>query len=411
MVSPELTDFVMLTDIALKNAKPKDRVKKLSDAQGLQLWVMPNGAKLWRYAFRFAGKQKLLALGHYPTVSLQEARAKHSEAKSALLSGIDPTHRRKIEKYAGKVSQTNTFKSVAAEWLAKNEREGRARTTLIKNNWLLEFAYPVLGDRPIAEIKAPEILIVLQKVEARGTLETARRLRGIIGTVFRHAIATAKAETDPTFPLRNALTTPKVVHRAAITETEHVAELLKAIDGYAGHASTKSALKIAPHVFVRPGELRHMEWIEVALDDATWTIPAHKTKMRRPLVVPLSRQVVELLKQQFVISGDGKLVFPCARTVHRPLSENSLNAALRRMGYSKDEMTAHGFRAMASTLLNESGKWHADAIERQLGHVESDDVRRAYARGEHWPERVRMMQWWSDHLDQLGAKTIKKYAA
>ncbi len=396
----------MLTDVAIKNTKPKDKLLKLSDSQGLQLWIMPNASKHWRYAFRFSGKQKLLALGSYPTISLLDARKKRDAAKGQLIVGIDPTHARKVEKHVGKVSQSNTFRMVAEEWIAKNEREGRATSTITKNKWLLEFAYPLLGERPISEIKAPEILIVLQKIEARGILETARRLRGTIGTVFRYAIATARADTDPTFPLRNALSTPKVVHRAAITEPSRVAELLRAIEGFSGQISTIAALSLAPHVFARPGELRQMEWTEVDFENATWTIPAHKAKMRRPLVVPLSIQSLNLLQNHQRITGVGKFAFPCVRTVHRPLSENSLNAALRRLGYTKEEMTAHGFRALASTLLNESGKWHADAIERQLGHVEGDEVRRAYARGEHWQERVKMMQWWSDQLDQLRMKKV-----
>ena len=394
----------VLTDVSVRNAKAGEKIRKLSDSHGLQMWVMPSGSKLWRYAFRFDGKQKVLALGTYPTVSLLEARKRRDLAVEQRFSGEDPSHVRKVERLTKDVRRGNTFRIVAEEWITKNEREGRASSTISKVRWLLDFAYPLLGDRPIAAVSAQEILVALQKVEARGTLETARRMRSTIGAVFRYAVATARAETDPTFALRGALIAPKVTHRAAITDAKKVGELLRAIDGFEGRPSTKAALAIAPHIFVRPGELRKMEWTEVNFEDSVWILPADKTKMRRPHAVPLSTQAQAILRDLHRISGDGKLAFPCNRSAHRPLSDNSMNAALRRLGYSKEEMSPHGFRALASSLLNESGLWHPDAIERQLGHVESDNVRRAYARGEHWAERVRMMQWWSNFLDDLKSK-------
>jgi integrase len=296
---------------------------------------------------------------------------------------------------------------IAEEWLAKQDREGRAAATIKKNRWLLEFAYPIIGDRPIRDISAPEILIVLRKVESRGTYETARRLRSTCGIVFRYAVATARAETDPTFALQGALTTPKVTHRAAIIDPSGAGALLRAIDGFDGQPATRAALKLAPHVFVRPGELRTAEWHEFDLEQALWTIPAAKTKMRRVQKVPLSRQSLQILENIRELTGNGPLVFPGVGNRRRPLSENTLNAALRRLGYDKSEMTTHGFRAMAASLLNEMGTWNPDAIERQLGHVEANDVRRAYARAEFWDERIQMMQHWSDYLDELRVKPAK----
>lgn len=280
-------------------------------------------------------------------------------------------------------------------------REGRAETTLEKTKWLLGFARPIIGERPIAEISAAEVLAVLRKVEVRGRLETARRLRSTIGSVFRYAIATARADNDPTFALRGALTTPKVKPRAAVIEPRAVGALLRSVWDYDGQPVTKAALQLMAYLFPRPGELRLAEWPEFDFEAAVWSIPAPRMKMRRPHKVPLPSQAIAILTQLRDITGSGRLVFPSVRSKLRPISDNTLNAALRRLGYSQDEATAHGFRATASSLLNESGLWHADAIERQLAHEDGDAVRRAYARAEFWDERVRMMQWWADKLDAL----------
>jgi integrase len=284
------------------------------------------------------------------------------------------------------------------------EKERRAEATLTKTRWLLDFARPILGGLPISEITAPQILAVLRKVEDRGRYETARRLRSVIGSIFRYAIATGRATSDPTYALRGALISPPVTHYAALTEPEQVRGLLRAIEGFAGQPATHAALKLAPHVFVRPGELRTAEWSEMDFDKCIWSIPAPKTKMRRPLKVPLTPQSIAILRSIQRLTGNGRYVFPSLRSMERPMSDNCLTAALRRLGYDNTEMTAHGFRAMACSLLNESGRWHADAIERQMGHCDSNEVRRAYARAEYWDERVRMMQWWSDHLDALKAR-------
>lgn len=398
----------MLTDLAVKKAKPRPKQYKLSDGDGLYLLVTTKGHRYWRFDFRYADKRKTLALGVYPTVSLADARAKRDRAKDLLSEGKDPSQQRRIEKLTAGVSSGSTFKEIAEEWYAKLEREGRAKATMRKKRWFLETTYPMIGDRPICEITIPEILAVLRDVEGRGLYESAQRLRATCSQVFRYAIATGRAERDITSDLKGALTTPKVKHRPAILDPKGVGELLRAIDGFQGQRTIKMALKLAPHVFVRPGELRHAEWDEFDFEANIWTIPDHKTKMRRPHKVPLSRQVITILKDLHLITGRGRYLFPSVRTVRRPISDNALNAGLRRLGYSGDEMTAHGFRATASSLLNEMGKWHPDAIERQLGHTDSNAIRRAYARGEYWDERVEMMQAWSDYLDQLrgGGKVI-----
>jgi integrase len=351
--------------------------------------------------YRYGGKQKTLAFGSYPLLSLSDARVKRDEAKRHLANGSDPSDKVRLAKIAKLVSSSNTFNLLADEYIAKLIRESKADRTVEKARWLLEFTRPLLGQRPVSEIGAVEILAVLRKLEARGRLESARRLRSTISRVFRYAIATARAEDDPTFALRGALATPTVKPRAAITDPKAFGSLLRAIDGFDGQPTTCAALKLMAHLFPRPGELRVAEWSEFDFEKAVWTIPSDHAKMRRPHRTPLSKQAIEILKALHAITGSGKLVLPSVRTLSRPMSENTLNAALRRLGYSQDEATAHGFRATASTLLNESSRWNADAIERQLAHVEGSDIRRAYARGEHWEERTKMMSWWSNYLDDL----------
>lgn len=391
-----------LSDAAAKNAKRTPQARKLSDAGGLHLLVPPTGGKLWRLAYRFGGKQKTLALGGYPAVSLAEARRERDEAKKLLAQGLDPSVQRKVEKQVGKTASESTFRIVAEEVIAKMEREGRAHVTIVKKRWLLDFAYPAFGNRPISEITARELLALLRQIEGRGLYETAKRLRSTCGMVFRFAIATGRADRDPSSDLRGALTTHKVIHRAAIVEPAGIGALLRSIDGFDGQPTTHAALRLAALTFVRPGELRHAEWREFDLDGAVWSIPAEKMKMRRPHRVPLSRQSLAILRQLKEVTGDGRLLFPSVLTVARPISENTLNAALRRLGYSSEEMSTHGFRATAATRLNEMGRWNADAIERQLAHQEANAVRRAYTHGaEYWQERVAMMQAWADYLDEL----------
>lgn len=398
-----------LSAAAVRSVKGRDKPYKLTDGGGLYLHVTPNGSRHWRMNYRFGGKQATLSFGAFPDVGLADAREKRDAMRKLLANGIDPMIWRKQQELAARLSAANTFKAVAEEWVAKMEREARSAVTIGKLRWLLGFAYPDIGDRPIAEISTLELLSVLRGVEARGRHESARRMRSVCGRVFRYAIATGRASHDLSADLRDALTTPKVTHRAAITDAKQVGALLRAIEGFDGHRVTRLALRLAPHVFVRPGELRHAEWTEIDTDKSIWTIPADKMKMRRPHCVPLSRQSLAIIAEIRAVTGNGRYLFPGFQTVKRAMSENTINGALRRLGYDGSEMTGHGFRAMASTLLNESGKWHPDAIERQLAHVESDGVRRAYARGEHWPERVAMMQDWSDYLDRLrtGATIIE----
>lgn len=397
-----------LTAIAIKAANGRDKQYKLTDSDGLHLLILPSGGRYWRMNYRYLGKCKTLAFGVWPDVSLADARAKRDEARRVLAAGIDPAEKLKMDRIVASVAAANTFQAVAEEWVAKIEQEGLSPVTLKKIRWLLSFTYPDLGKRPIAEISPHELLAVLRTVEARGRHDSAKRIRATCSQVFRYAIATARADRDIANDLKGALIAPKVTHRAAITTPLEVGALLRAIEGFEGHSTTRAALKLIPHVFVRPGELRHAEWNEFDLDKAIWTIPAHKTKMRRAHSVPLSQQALDIIVGIETDKRFSKFLFPSLRSVHCPMSENTINAALRRLGYAQDEMTGHGFRAMASTLLNEMGKWNPDAIERQLAHADGNAVRRAYTRGEYWNERVSMMQDWSDYLDQLrsGAKIL-----
>ncbi|MBN9222776.1 MAG: tyrosine-type recombinase/integrase [Mesorhizobium sp.] len=396
-----------LSDVKCRNARPASKVVKLSDGGGLQLWVQPGGSRLWRLAYRFDGKQKLLALGSYPLISLAEARQARDDAKRLMLAGIDPGQQRSLRKAE---SAKDSFRSIAHEYVEKLKKEGRADRTISKVKWLLDFAYPTFGDKWIREIDPATVLTALRGVEVRGRYESARRLRSTIGTVFRYAIATSRAEADPTPALRGALISPTVTPRAAITDPKALGGLLRAVDAFDGQPTTRAALKLMALLFPRPGELRAAEWHEFDFESSVWIIPQARMKMRRPHRVPLSRQAISVLTSLREISGGGSLLIPSVRSSSRPISDNTLNAALRRMGYGKEEVTAHGFRATASTLLNECGKWHPDAIERQLAHIENNDVRRAYARAEHWEERVKMMQWWADYLDELQSKRARANA-
>lgn len=390
-----------LTDMEIRAAKPGSRIVKLSDGGGLQLWVTPDGAKRWRLAYRLAGAQKTLALGVYPAMGLREAREAREEAKRTLAEGFDPAIAKRLAKAARAVASANTFAALADELLEKKRREQKAERTLNKLEWLLSLARPAIGPRPIAEITAPEILAVLRGVESRGRRETARRLRATIGEVFRYAVATGRAESDPTGALKGALAAPIVKHRAAIIEPRAFGGLLRAVAEYDGAPETRLALELLALTFVRPGELRAAEWAEFDLEGAVWAIPGEKMKMKRPHRVPLAAPTLALLRELHAITGYGRYLFPSVRSADRCMSENTVNAALRRLGYSQDEMTGHGFRSAASSMLNESGKWNADAIERQLAHVDSDSVRRAYARADFWEERVRMMDWWAERCAEM----------
>jgi integrase len=390
-----------LNDLAIKREKPGSKIKKLSDGGGLQLWITPDGAKRWRLAYRFAGKQRVLAIGVYPKVGLKEAREAREGARRTMSAGADPTQAKREAKTATEVARANVFSVIAAELIEKKRLEGKSPRTLKKLHWLLEFAGPAIGDRPIREIAAREVLQVLNGVAARGRYETALKLREFIGGVFRFAVQTSRAESDPTGALRGALVNPTVTPRSAIVAPKAFGALLRAIEDYQGAAETRAALELLALTFVRPGEIRAAEWSEFDLDNAVWEIPAGRMKMRRSHRIPLAPRAVTILHELRKITGHGRLLFPSVRSSARCMSENTLNAAVRRMGFKNQDMTSHGFRASASSLLNESGLWNADAIERQLAHVDGDSVRRAYARAEFWDERVRMMSWWADRCEEM----------
>jgi integrase len=395
-----------LTDIKVKSAKGgitpagKTTTKryKMGDSRGLYLEVAPNGGKWWRLKYRFDGKEKRLSLGVYPDVSLKVARDRREGLRKKIADGVDPAVIRKAEKEIA--ADTNCFETVAREWHQKfsaNWTEDHSARTLtrIEND-----AFPWIGKRNINEITAPELLTVLRRVESRGALETAHRINQICGQVFRYAIATGRAERDPAADLKGALPPTRTKHHASIIEPKKVGALIRAINGYSGSFITATALKLSPLLFVRPGELRQAEWLEIDFDTCEWRIPPEKMKMRVVHIVPLSKQAIRILREIEPLTGRGKYVFPSNRTVTRPMSNNTINASLRRLDYAKEEMTAHGFRSMASTMLNEQG-WNRDAIERQLAHSEKDGVRAAYNYAQYLPERKKMMQAWADYLEQL----------
>jgi integrase len=393
-----------LTDVAIKNAKSHEKPYKMGDAGGLFLLVQPSGGKLWRLKYRVDGREKKLAIGPYPEISLAEARRRRDDARTLIVTGKDPSREKQRDKVRSRAQAESTFAAITKEYCAKRKRDGDkawAAATAKRSEYLLSLLDSSIGRVAIAEIKPPDVLAAIRKIEDKGKRESARRTLQLASAVFRYAVATGRLASDPTRDLRGALTAPTVKHYGAIIDAKLVGELLRVIDGYVGQGLTKLALQIAPHVFVRPGELRHAEWSEIDLDGALWVIPAEKMKMRKAHHVPLSRQALTVLSEVRAVTGPSGYVFPSMRTRSRPMSENTINAALRRLGYASDEMTAHGFRAMASTLLNGSGRWHPDAIERALAHSDKDKVRAAYHRGQHWKERVEMAQWWSDYLDQL----------
>ncbi len=394
-----------LAPSAVANAKPQATPYKLPDGKGMFLLVTPDGAKLWRLRYLRPGtsKENTLSLGIFPEVSLRKARDRREESRKLLADGIDPGENRKAAKQARKVATENSFAAIAAEWL---DKQHMAPATLEKARWTFaDLVNPYIGHLPIAEIGAPELLSMLQRIEARGARETAHRTRQRAAQIFRYAIATGRASRDPCADLRGALAPVKVKNRAAITDPLKIGELLRAINGYTGGPVVGAALKLAALVFVRPGELRKAEWTEIDLDGAEWRIPASKMKMRDEHIVPLPLQAVAILRDLEPLSGAGRYVFPGARNPRLPMSEAAVNSALRRMDFDKDTMTGHGFRAMASTRLNELG-WKEDAIERQLAHAERNKVRAAYNRAQYLDERRRMMQAWADYLDGLRVGAI-----
>ncbi len=389
-----------LSETKVRSAKPQGKEYKLFDGQGLFLLVTSSGGKLWRLKYRFDGKEKMLSVGTYPEISLAEARAHRDKARKQIANSIDPGAVRKAMKQTT-TAETETFEVIAREWHAKFTpmwKPGHADTIMAR---LERDVFPWMGKRPINGIRAPELLAILRRVENRGALETAHRIRSIAGQVFRYAVATGRAERDCSGDLKGALPQPRERHHAAITEPKEVGPLLRAIDGYQGQFVVKCALQLAPLFFVRPGELRNAEWEEIDFDQAQWNIPAHKMKMKQAHIVPLCAQAKEILIELKQLTGKSKYVFPSGRSFARPMSNNAILAALRRMGYDKETMTGHGFRAMARTILDEVLQVRPDFIEHQLAHAVRDPNGRAYNRTTHLAERREMMQLWADYLDGL----------
>lgn len=399
-----------LTDTAIRKVKPAGKAQRLFDAGGLYLEVSPAGGKWWRLKYRHGGKEKRLSLGTYPDTGLADARGKRDEARKLLASGVDPGEHRKAEKAAGEDRAANSFEVVAREW------HGKQAPTWVKDHAdrlmlrLENDIFPWIGKRPIASLTPKELLATVNRIADRGAVESAHRVLQNCGQVFRYAIATGRAERNPVTDLRGALPPVKQTHLAAITDPDKVGGLLRAIDDYAGSLVTKCALRLAPLVFVRPGELRNAEWAEVDLAGAEWNIPAEKMKMREPHLVPLSGQAVAILTELQALTGRSRYVFPSARSPKRPMSNNAVLSALRRMGFDKEEMSGHGFRAMARTILDETLHFRPDYIEHQLAHAVKDPNGRAYNRTAHLAERRKMMQAWADYLDALRANTAKVVA-
>jgi integrase len=386
----------VLTEARIRSAKPRPTPYKLSDGRGLYLLISPAGGRLWRVRYRYAGRENMLGVGAYPEVSLRAARERAEDGRRQVGAGADPA----AAKRAARDARADTFRALALEWLGKQRL---ASATLEKARWTFnDLLFPYIGDRPVRQLTAPDILGVLRRIEVRGKHETAHRTRQRVSQVMRYGIATGRAESDPTRDLRGALTPVVSRSHPAVTEPSRVGALLRAIDAYAGDPSTVAALKLAPLVFVRPGELRGAEWAEFDLEAAEWRIPAERMKMGAAHIVPLSEQALTTLRELQLLTGRGRYLFPSLRTRERPISENTLGAALRRLGYSKDEMTAHGFRAMASTLLNEQG-FPPDVIELQLAHTQRNKVRAAYNRAQRLAERRQMMQAWAHYLGTLKA--------
>jgi integrase len=399
----------MLTQLAITAAKPKAKSYKLSDGGGLSLLVETSGGKLWRFRYHFGGKEKMLSFGAYPDVTLAQARTKRDEARKTLAEGIDPAQKRREEKVAASISAANTFGVLAAEYIDKQEKEGAAPSTVSKNKWLLQDLAAPLAKRPIAEIQPAEILDLCKRIEKSGRRETARRLRGVIGSVFRYAVVTLRAPNDPTYALKGALLKPNVHHYAAIVDEAELGALMVNIDQYDGWPTLRAALLLQALTMARPGDIRHMRKSEIIFPKALWRVPAERMKMRRPHDVPLSKQALAVIRDMWDLTQGSGLLLPSIRSSIKPLSEGALNSALRRMGYSKDEATAHGFRTSASTILNERG-YNADVIEAALAHEEEDEVRGAYNRATYLRERVTLMQDWADLLDEFRTLSLRHVA-
>ncbi len=387
-----------LSDSAIRTAKPKDKPYKLADSGGLYLEVAPSGGKWWRLKYRIGGKEKRLSLGTYPETGLKEARERREEARKLISEGIDPSAKRQADKAAIEHNTTNTFEAVAREWLGKQQRAASYAPKLVRR--LEMYVFPFIGAKPVDTVTRPEVVALLDRIEKTGTIETARRVRWLCDKVLEHALETGRASLNPC-PRASTVAKHETQHRAAITDPQAVAGLLRAIDAYKGTYPVKCALQLAPLFFVRPGELRAAEWAEIDLEAGIWEIPAARMKMKQPHIVPLATQAVVILRSLHELTGQGRYLFPSPRSKERPMSDNAILSAIRRMGFEKDEMTGHGFRALARTILDEVLQVRPDLIEHQLAHAVKDANGRAYNRTSHLPERRKMMQLWADYLDGL----------
>jgi integrase len=396
--------------LAVQNAKPRENFYVLTDGNSLHLLVKPNGSKLWRLRYRFGGKQNMLSLGSFPEISLPDARAKRDDARKLLANGVDPSRQKKLDKITAKSAANNTFGAIAEEHLKNQEESGTAASTMVKNRWYLHDLAAPLANLPITEITPAEILGLLKKIEKSGRRETARKVRGAIGSVFRLAITTLRATNDPTFPLRRALLKPNVQHRPAITDEAKLGALMVSIDEYDGWPTIRAALLLTALTMTRPGEIRFMRRSEIIWPKATWRIPAERMKMRRPHDVPLSTQALAILREIWPLSEGHELVLPSIRSPRKALSENAMNSALRRMGYTKEEVCSHGFRSSASTILNERG-YESDVVEAALAHQDEDEVRAVYNRAKYWPQRIKLLQEWADLLDEFRRLSATRTAA
>ncbi|MEP5232268.1 MAG: integrase arm-type DNA-binding domain-containing protein [Alloalcanivorax sp.] len=395
-----------LTATAVKQAKPKEKTYRLADGGGLYLEVSPKGGKYWRYKYRFSGKEKRLSIGVYPGVSLKDARKAHQEARAKLADDIDPGTAKRVEKLTRHLSAAESFEAIGREWF-EHTMQGKSDGHRARSLRMLERdLFPILGNRPIADIKAPEVLAVLRRIESRGTPDIAHRAKQTAGQVFRYAVRTGRAERDPSADLHGALASPQKKHLAAITEPAELGRLLVAMDNSTSGPVVKTALLLSPLLFQRPGEIRSMEWAEINWKEQRWEIPAEKMKMRQPHIVPLSRQALALIEEIKPLTGRGRYVFPSARGASRCLSENGVRTALRDLGYGNDMQTPHGFRATARTILDEVLGYRVDWIEHQLAHAVKDSNGRAYNRTSHLEGRAKMMQGWADYLDTLRAQAI-----
>lgn len=392
-----------LSDTAVRNLKPLEKAYKKADANGLYVLVKPNGTKLWRYDYSIFGTRKTLSIGQYPLISLADARKARDAAKLKIMENVDPAADKKRAKDVATEVAANTFGLIAEDFLSKMERDGRAEPTMVKNRWMLRELAAPLTKRPITEIRPKEILSILRKLEDSGRIESAAATRAAIGRVFRYAIALDVVDTDPTYALRGALMSHTPTSFAAVTDPKQVGGLVRALKSFEGWPTLKGALLIQMYCFTRPGETRTMMWDELDLKAKIWHVPAEKTKLRRALDVPLSKQAIEVIESMRVYTGTQPNVFRSMMSGKTYLSENSMNSALRRMGFTKEQHTAHGFRSTASTLLHSSRKFHSDTIEAQLAHKDPNAVRAIYNRSQYWDERVPMMQWYADYLDELAA--------